>query len=83
MFVRNDNKFMAISGITDDEETFFSISPHDFHTRTFTPRTRLTIEYAMSLDVNVVSRSVYTFFDLLGNVGGLSSVLFTIAAIIN
>lgn len=80
---RDDNSIMAISGITNVEETFFSISQHDFHSRTWGPRCRLTIEYAMSLDVNVVSRSVYTFFDVLGNVGGLAGVLFSITGTIN
>ena len=30
-----------------------------------------------------MSRSVYTFFDVLGNVGGLAGVLFSLAAFIN
>ena len=34
---RDDNIFMAISGMTSIEETFFSITPYDFHTRTFYP----------------------------------------------
>lgn len=41
---RNDNTFMATTGMTDIEETFFSISPYDFHTRTWQPQTRLTVE---------------------------------------
>ena len=47
---RDDNIFMAISGMTSIEETFFSITPYDFHTRTFSPNNRLVIEYSMSLD---------------------------------
>ena len=47
---RDDNIFMAISGMTSIEETFFSIVPYDFHTRTPSPSTRLVIEYSMSLD---------------------------------
>ena len=47
---RDDNIFMAISGMTSIEETFFSIVPYDFHTRTPSPSYRLVIEYSMSLD---------------------------------
>ena len=37
----------------------------------------------MSLDLYEESRSVYTFFDVLGNVGGLSGILTSIAATIS
>ena len=37
----------------------------------------------MSLDLFEEGRSVYTFFDVLGNVGGLSGILTSIAATIS
>ena len=74
---------MAIAGFTSTEETYFQISPYDISSRTYSPTARLVITYAMSLDVNLVSRSVVTFFDVLGNVGGLSGVLFAIAGAIH
>ena len=35
------------------------------------------------MDLEELNRAVYTFFDVLGNVGGLGGVLFSIAAFIN
>ena len=37
----------------------------------------------MSIDQHIEDRAVFTFFDLLGNVGGFSGVLASIAAFIN
>ena len=37
----------------------------------------------MSLDLNEESRNVYTFLDVLGNVGGLAAVLASVASAIN
>ena len=34
--------------------------------------------YEMSLDAQKVSRSVYTYFDALGNVGGLNGILISV-----
>ena len=36
-----------------------------------------------SKDVFMIERSVFTFFDLLGNVGGLYGILLSIAASLN
>ena len=47
---RDDNIFMAISDMTSTDETYFSITPYDIHTRTDDPASRLVIEYGMSLD---------------------------------
>ena len=74
---------MAIAGLTDEEDHFFTIEDQGFHARTTVPESRLELEFAMSLDLQKESRSVYTFFDVLGNVGGLSGILFSVAAAIN
>ena len=36
--------------------------------------------YEMSLNVNVVSRSVYTFWNVIGDVGGFNGVLVSVCA---
>ena len=43
----------------------------------------LTLDYSLSMDQHNLSRAVYTYFDVLGNVGGLSGVLFSVAAFLN
>ena len=42
--------------------------------------TRLNFSYSMNLNAKVISRSVYTFWTVLGEVGGFFGVLFNLAA---
>ena len=75
----DDNRFMSLSGITDEEQTFFSIEEIGTGLRTFKWETRLLLTFGISFDSVKIERSVYTLFMLLGDVGGLSSVLFSTA----
>ena len=71
---------MSLSGITEEEETFFSTVKKDKFTRTGGYNTRLSLDYTMSLDAKKVSRSVYTFWTVIGDVGGLNGVLISVAS---
>ena len=80
---RSDFLPISISGITDMEEiTFFSIALHDTHTTTSSYNYRMSVTYRLNMDLHITSRSVYTAFDLLGNVGGLIGVLVGVGAFI-
>ena len=79
----DNNLLMPVVGVTDNEVTFFSVNEESFQTRTPNRLCRLGIQFQMSIDQHVEDRSVFTFFDLLGNVGGFAGVLASIAAVIN
>mmetsp|Transcript_28809 Transcript_28809/g.38426 ORF Transcript_28809/g.38426 Transcript_28809/m.38426 type:complete len:80 (+) Transcript_28809:897-1136(+) len=74
---------MGVAGVTEVEFDYFYIEEQNVHTRTDLPNTRLALDYQMSLDKKEETRTVYNFFDVLGNVGGLSGVLFSLAAAIS
>ena len=44
---------------------------------------RLFFSYIMNLDLKTVNRSVYNFFNLLGDVGGLYGLFFSLLATLN
>ena len=44
---------------------------------------RLAIQFQMRLDQQVIDRTAYTLFDLLGDVGGLSVVMSYVALSVN
>mmetsp|Transcript_13143 Transcript_13143/g.16723 ORF Transcript_13143/g.16723 Transcript_13143/m.16723 type:complete len:137 (-) Transcript_13143:900-1310(-) len=79
----DDTLLMAIAGVTGVESDFFSMEEQTSHSRTTAANTRLMLDYQMSLDLREESRTVYNFFDVLGNVGGLSGILFSLAAAIS
>ena len=71
---------ISLSGFTEIEETFLTIVKNDQGTRTADYYTRLEIIYEMSLDATKISRSVYTFWMVIGDVGGLSGVLYSVCS---
>ena len=74
---------MAFSDVTNVEEPYFEISRYDSLNTSRKPNILLSINYSMNMDIVKVSRSVYTFFDLLGNVGGLAGIFFSIVAFLH
>ena len=80
MLERDDNIVMAISGLTAIEESYFTIEKNDIETRTNSTNDRLTLVYSVSLDQVNVYRRVMTLSESLGNVGGLSGILFSMVS---
>ena len=80
---RDDNLLIAFTDITNIEEPYFEIERYDSVATSRNPATSLSINYSMNMDAVKVTRSVYTFFDLLGNVGGLAGILFSIVAFLH
>ena len=74
---------MSIPDITDAEESLISIVSkssepvlaEDFFTR-------MIVEFEVSRDAIFVQRSAYTLWAVLGDVGGLNGVIFSVAATI-
>ena len=74
---------MSIPDITDAEESLISIVrkssepvlSDDFFTR-------MIVEFEVSRDTIFVQRSAYTLWAVLGDVGGLNGVIFSVAATI-
>lgn len=66
---------MSISGLSSTEETMFSTVEKKDLTRPYAQDSRLEFTYTMGLNANKVSRSVYTFWNVLGDIGGLYGVL--------
>jgi len=71
---------MAINGLTGKEETFISVEEGGTKTRTDSFYTRLQIEYYVSQDQRTFDRSVYTFWSVLGDIGGLSGILVSVVS---
>ena len=66
---------MAIPGLSEIEESYFTIEKEDIETRTSAVRHRLEIVYSLSLDQIRDYRRVMTLSESIGNVGGLSGIL--------
>ena len=72
-----------LTGITDKEDSYLQIELDAYETRTRDLNARLQYEIFFDRDEVVIERSVYNTFMLLGDIGGLSSILFTIGSIFN
>ena len=82
---RDDNLFIALQGITNVEgELVQAQIGSKFERMLFdtSKNARLQIMYSVSHDVTVINRSVYNTFMLLGDLGGLSGLLYTVGAFI-
>ena len=73
---------MAITGVTEIEEPFFEIEQGVIY-NTLLPQynRRLHIDLVLDPRVTLIDRQVYNFFMLLGDVGGLSGLLFSLGSI--
>ena len=75
---------MGIIGLTEKEDTIFSISERSTRMSAFGNFQQRYVQlYAMNYSMKKVERSVYNWLMLLGDVGGLYGLLFSIFAIIN
>ena len=80
---RKDSLLIDLTGITDKEDSYLQIELDAYETRTRDLNARLQYEIFFDRDEVVIERSVYNTFMLLGDIGGLSSILFTIDSIFN
>ena len=72
---REDGLFLAITGVTDEEDSAFKIEPKLTRHKWWFYNERLSLRYEMNKDVEQVERAVYNSFMLLGDVGGLYGIL--------
>ena len=68
---RDDNLAFALHGLTDNEDKAFQVKSYERKDNSYDYYSRLMIKWHMQKDVDSVERSVYNFFMLLGDVGGL------------
>ena len=82
--VREDNLLMALDGITDKDDTFFSISHRKDLDRVSSRNFFSRVEIVLGLDdeVTLIERNVYNTFMLLGDVGGFSGLLYASGAVL-
>lgn len=73
---------MSLSGITTKEESFFTVTESRDLSRTKEYCTRLKTIVTMSLNAKNVNRGVYTFWNVISDVGGLYGVLSVAGTII-
>ena len=80
----DDNIFMAVPGLTGEDASSFEIV-EDMHDTSTLKGYYSRQEFLFTLSPNVIlkERAVFTFFDALGNVGGLYGILFGIIGSIN
>ena len=71
---------MDFSGLTNIEDRYFSIELDSINTRTDNYNARLEIEIFLDRDIRVINRSVYNFLMFLGDIGGLSGLLYSVCA---
>ena len=71
---REDGLFLAITGVSDEEDSAFKIEHKETAHRWWFYNERLLIRYEMNKDVEQVERVIYNSFMLLGDVGGLYGI---------
>ena len=69
-----------LTGITDKESEYFHIEEDSKVSRSTSYNTRLEFEIFFVRDLHIIDRSVYNTFTFLGNIGGVSSLLFSLCA---
>ena len=77
---QEDSLVIDLTGVTDKESEYFHIEEDSKVSRTTSDNTRLELEIFLVRDLRVIDRSVYNLFMFLGNIGGLSSILFSLCA---
>ena len=81
---RNDLLPMAFSEVFDNlEETFFEVKEHQMHMNTDAYNVRFQLEFGLSMDVIRLNQIEWTFFNILGAVGGLAVALTYIFAFLH
>ena len=75
---------MALNGITNKDEAFFSISHRKDYDRVTSREFTCRLEIVIALDdeVTLIERNVYNTFMLLGDVGGFSGLLYASGAVL-
>ena len=83
MLETDDNRIMSIPGLTEKESQLFSIEEKGVVTQlNYDYFTRVTLQFEVSNDVRLMTRSVYTFWQVLGDVGGLNGLLISLVTLI-
>ena len=72
-----DNFFQTYSS---DEGSYYSIDDEHYDIRELEDDTVLTIQIKQDKVVNKYERSVYTFLDMTGQIGGLNEVITLLAS---
>ena len=77
--------FMALTGITEKVENLFELIYTKDADRILTQEenTRLQIVIELTDEVILIERQVYNLFTLLGDVGGLSGLLYAIGSVLS
>ena len=83
IIVNDDNLFMAISGLTETENTIFSFKASRTSNLNISFYHRYVHAFHMDYKVETIERSVYNLLMLLGDVGGLYGLLFSVFATLN
>ena len=76
---RQDSLFLALSEYTEVEENCFSLEYSTVQTQA-EYYTRAGFDIRLDLDVTLIERNVYNILMLLGDVGGLMGVIYSISA---
>ena len=71
---------MDIYGITEEEENAFEMQLVNVENASNYYETRLEIDIRVNKDRNIIRRSVYNTFSLLGDVGGFFGLCTSIAS---
>ena len=80
---REDNRLIALDGITTEETNYFQVYEGLESSRLFagtSKNTRLQLFFTVNNDVTVISRTVYSTFMLLGDVGGFTGLLYYVGS---
>ena len=76
------NRYLSVPIFTEQEHTFFDTEKINESRTTQGTYLRIEVNYELSMDSDIVARSIFTYFDALGNTGGINSILTTIATIL-
>jgi len=77
----DDNQFISINGLTQVEHEYWEVELEGRIRPGKKTSSLFVINYELSSDQRADSRVVYTFFDVLGDAGGLMALIASLAAI--
>ena len=76
----DNNLIMSLSGITEKTESYFSMKQLKIYTVTYEQNALLEFQFSVDPNLRKVERSALNFFQVLGDVGGLYGIVFSIAS---
>ena len=76
-YAKSEESFLGLGFFPDNEKVWFDLSTENplKYSSMYSKDIYFALEFRLTSDIQIYQRSIYTFFDLLGDVGGLQFIL--------